>query len=55
MIGEDGSSIWLVTVDGRQPWLSLGMSFKELQELADETGLRAAEEVSRSTRRPWRR
>ena len=42
MIGEDGTSIWLVTVDGRQPWLSLGMSFRELQELARRLGLRSA-------------
>jgi hypothetical protein len=42
MIGDDGSSIWLVTVDGRQPWLSLGMSFRELQGLAARLGLRSA-------------
>jgi len=42
MIGEDGTSIWLVTVDGRQPWLSLGMSFAELQGLARRLGLRSA-------------
>jgi exopolysaccharide biosynthesis protein len=42
MIGEDGSSLWLVTVDGRQPALSLGMSFTELQELARRLGLRSA-------------
>ena len=42
MIGDDGTSIWLVTVDGRQPWLSLGMSFQELQGLARRLGLRSA-------------
>ena len=42
MIGEDGTSIWLVTVDGRQPWLSLGMSFTELRGLARRLGLRSA-------------
>ena len=42
MIGDDGTSIWLVTVDGRQPWLSLGMSFTELQGLARRLGLRSA-------------
>ncbi len=42
MIGEDGTSIWLVTVDGRQPALSLGMSFTELQGLAARLGLRSA-------------
>lgn len=35
MIGtDDDGDIWLVTVDGRQPLLSLGMSFVELQRLA---------------------
>jgi hypothetical protein len=35
IIGTDGDGdIWLVTVDGRQPELSLGMSFAELQRLA---------------------
>lgn len=42
MIGDDGTSIWLITVDGRQPWISLGMSFKELQGLARRLGLRSA-------------
>lgn len=42
MIGDDGTSVWLVTVDGRQPALSLGMSFKELQGLAQRLGLRSA-------------
>jgi hypothetical protein len=42
MIGEDGTSIWLITVDGRQPWLSLGMSFTELRGLARRLGLRSA-------------
>jgi exopolysaccharide biosynthesis protein len=42
MIGDDGASVWLVTVDGRQPALSLGMSFMELQGLAQRLGLRSA-------------
>jgi exopolysaccharide biosynthesis protein len=43
MIGVDGGGgIWLVTVDGRQPWLSLGMTFAELQRLAARIGLVSA-------------
>ena len=43
MIGEDNKgAIWLITVDGRQPALSLGMSFTELQTLARRLGLRSA-------------
>ena len=43
MIGCDADGgIWLVTVDGRQPSLSLGMSFAELQRLAKRLGLRSA-------------
>jgi hypothetical protein len=43
MIGVDaGGRIWLVTVDGRNPDLSLGMSFAELQGLARTLQLRAA-------------
>lgn len=42
MIGEDGQSIWLITIDGRQPALSLGMTFAELQGLARRLGLRSA-------------
>jgi hypothetical protein len=35
IIGTDGSTaIWLVTVDGRNPAISLGMTFAELQRLA---------------------
>jgi len=35
LIGTDrAQSIWLVTVDGRNPALSLGMTFAELQQLA---------------------
>ena len=35
MIGvAEGGAIWLVTIDGRQPKLSSGMSLKELQSLA---------------------
>jgi exopolysaccharide biosynthesis protein len=36
----DGA-IWLVTVDGRNPALSLGMSFTELQRLSRRLGLRS--------------
>ncbi len=43
MIGADAEgAIWLVTVDGRNPELSLGMSFTELQRLARRLGLRSA-------------
>lgn len=43
MIGEDkAGAIWLITVDGRQPALSLGMSFTELQTLARRLRLRSA-------------
>ena len=42
MIGDDGTAIWLVTVDGRQPAISLGMSFTELKGLARRLGLRSA-------------
>lgn len=43
MIGTDeGGRIWLVTVDGRNPELSLGMSFAELQGVARGLGLRDA-------------
>lgn len=42
MIGDDGTSIWLVAVDGRRPLHSLGMSFRELQGLAARLGLRSA-------------
>lgn len=43
MIGTDAAgAIWLVTVDGRNPALSLGMSFTELQRLAKRLGLRSA-------------
>jgi hypothetical protein len=43
MIGVDGGgSIWLVAVDGRNPALSLGMTFAELQRLARALGLRDA-------------
>ena len=40
-VGAKGS-IWLVTVDGRNPAISLGMSFAELQRLAERVGLRDA-------------
>jgi hypothetical protein len=40
-VGSD-REIWLVTVDGRQPEISLGMSFIELQGLARRLGLRGA-------------
>jgi hypothetical protein len=40
MIGTSrGSTIWLVTVDGRNPAISLGMSFAELQNLAKKLNL----------------
>ncbi|MFB3853567.1 MAG: phosphodiester glycosidase family protein [Vicinamibacterales bacterium] len=43
MIGTDGAgSIWLVTVDGRNPLVSLGMRFDELQAVARRLGLRNA-------------
>src|SRR5215471_15125071 len=43
MIGVDrDGDVWLVTVDGRQPWLSLGMTFAELQRLARRLGLHSA-------------
>ena len=43
MIGAGGDgSIWLVTVDGRNLAISLGMSFTELQRLASRLGLRSA-------------
>ena len=43
VIGEDqAGAVWLITVDGRQPALSLGMSFAELQTLARRLGLRSA-------------
>ena len=43
MIGTDAQgAIWLVTVDGRNPALSLGMSFTELQRLSQRLGLRSA-------------
>ncbi len=37
-VARDGR-VWMVTVDGRQPALSLGMSFRELQGLAQRIGL----------------
>lgn len=43
MIGADAEgAIWLVTVDGRNPALSLGMSFAELHRLSRRLGLRSA-------------
>ncbi len=43
MIGVDRSgAIWLVAVDGRNPIVSLGMSFAELQGLAGRLSLRDA-------------
>lgn len=39
---DDQNAIWLVTVDGRQPALSLGMSFVELKALSRRLGLRSA-------------
>ncbi len=40
-VGEKGA-IWLITVDGRNPGVSLGMTFSELQRLAERVGLRDA-------------
>lgn len=43
LVGVDAEGgIWLVTVDGRQPALSLGMNFVELQALSRRLGLRSA-------------
>jgi len=43
LIGVDAQdAIWLVTVDGRNPSLSLGMSFTELKRLSRRLGLRTA-------------
>ncbi|HXG53856.1 MAG TPA: phosphodiester glycosidase family protein [Vicinamibacterales bacterium] len=43
VIGTDAKgAIWLITVDGRNPSLSLGMSFGELQRLSKRLGLRSA-------------
>jgi exopolysaccharide biosynthesis protein len=40
MIGVAGDRrVWLITVDGRNKTLSLGMSFAELQGLARRVGL----------------
>ena len=42
LIGTDADgAIWLVTVDGRNPTVSLGMSFTELQGLSRRLGLRS--------------
>ncbi|RPJ74396.1 MAG: phosphodiester glycosidase family protein [Acidobacteria bacterium] len=40
-VGAKGT-IWLITVDGRNPAISLGMTFAELQRLAERVGLRDA-------------
>ncbi len=43
VIGTDAKgAIWLITVDGRNPSISLGMSFAELQRLSKRLGLRSA-------------
>lgn len=42
MIGEGVGAIWLVTIDGRQPALSLGMNFTEMKRLARRLGIRSA-------------
>lgn len=43
MIGVDADNqVWLVTIDGRQPPLSLGMNFGEMKGLAKRLGLRSA-------------
>ena len=42
MIGTDAQdAIWLITVDGRNPFVSLGMNFAELQRLSRRLGLRS--------------
>lgn len=42
VIGTDGQgAVWLITVDGRNPAISLGMSFTELQGLSKRLGLRS--------------
>ena len=42
LIGADAQGfIWLITVDGRNPAISLGMSFTELQRLSQRLGLRS--------------
>jgi exopolysaccharide biosynthesis protein len=42
IIGTDAQgAIWLVTIDGRNPSLSLGMTFTELQGLSRRLGLRS--------------
>src|SRR4029078_1056136 len=48
MIGSAAErGIWLLPVDGPQPPLSLGMSFKELKGLARRLGLRSALNLDR--------
>jgi exopolysaccharide biosynthesis protein len=43
LIGVDASgAIWLVVVDGRNPFVSIGMTLAELQDLAEGLGLREA-------------
>ena len=42
VIGEGDGAIWLITVDGRQPELSVGMNFIELQRLAARLKLESA-------------
>lgn len=39
---DDDDRVWLVTVDGRNPTLSVGATFAELQQLAHAIGLREA-------------
>ena len=39
---DDGGSIWLVAIDGRQPGYAAGMNFRELQRLCDRLRLRDA-------------
>jgi len=42
VIGTDAqAAVWLITVDGRNPAISLGMSFTELQRLSRRLGLRS--------------
>ena len=43
MIGADAQgAIWLITIDGRNPFVSMGMNFAELMRLSRRLGLRSA-------------
>jgi len=48
VIGTDAQgAIWLITVDGRNPAISFGMSFTELQGLSKRLGLRSVLNLDR--------